>query len=135
NLRRQRQNEQAAAIPSVEEISHSVDDPPTNSQANSVEENDISPSYHINNEPPCHSVDDPPTYSQAIVDRVVLSQNVGSQFTEFRCLRGHFHIDQEDLDGCYKKFITKYGNNVDKFMEIYSCNRLEAENYILKYNF
>ncbi|CAG8701197.1 hypothetical protein GLOIN_2v1549198 [Rhizophagus irregularis DAOM 181602=DAOM 197198] len=107
NLRRQ--SEQATTIPSV-----------------------VSPSYNnINNEliePSYQPVDDPPTYSRANVGRVVLSQ-----FTEFRCLRGHLHIDQEDLDGCYKKFIKKYGNDVDKFMDIYSCNRLEAEDFILKY--
>ncbi|PKC08435.1 hypothetical protein RhiirA5_376270 [Rhizophagus irregularis] len=107
NLRRQ--SKQATTIPSV-----------------------VSPSdNNINNEPiepPYQPVDDPTTYSRANVGRVVLSQ-----FTEFRCLRGHLHIDQEDLDGCYKKFIKKYGNDVDKFMDIYSCNRLEAEDFILKY--
>ncbi|CAB4402112.1 unnamed protein product [Rhizophagus irregularis] len=116
----------------------------------SVEENEISPSDHnVNNErhlpshqnenlipvvTPCQPIDDLPSYSQANVGRVVLSQNVDSQFTEFRCLSDYFHKDQEDLDRCYKNFIKKYGNNVDKFMDIYSCIRLEAEDFILKYS-
>ncbi|CAB5388916.1 unnamed protein product [Rhizophagus irregularis] len=116
----------------------------------SVEENEISPSDHnANNERhlpshqnenlipvvmPCQPIDDLPSYSQENVGRVVLSQNVDSQFTEFRCLSGYFHKDQEDLDRCYKNFIKKYGNSVDKFMDIYSCNRLEAEDFILKYS-
>ncbi|CAG8747232.1 12277_t:CDS:2, partial [Rhizophagus irregularis] len=90
----------------------------------SVEENEISPSDHnANNERhlpshqnenlipvvmPCQPIDDLPSYSQENVGRVVLSQNVDSQFTEFRCLSGYFHKDQEDLDRCYKNFIKKY---------------------------
>ncbi|RGB37328.1 hypothetical protein C1646_695041 [Rhizophagus diaphanus] len=59
--------------------------------------------------------------------------NVPLTAGQLTCLRGHFHMDQEDVDECYRRFIRKYGRDVDKFMEIFKCRRHVAEDIIIKY--
>lgn len=64
---------------------------------------------------------------------VGMYQNVPSTSGQLTCLRGHFHMNQEDVDECYRRFIRKYGRDVDKFMEIFRCRRHVAEDIIIKY--
>ncbi|CAB4413524.1 unnamed protein product [Rhizophagus irregularis] len=49
------------------------------------------------------------------------------------CLRGHTHVDREDVDECYRNFFRVYGHNVEKFMEIFKCNKQVAEDMFIRY--
>ncbi|PKY52960.1 hypothetical protein RhiirA4_470907 [Rhizophagus irregularis] len=46
---------------------------------------------------------------------------------------GHTHVDREDVDECYRNFFRVYGHNVEKFMEIFKCNKQVAEDMFIRY--